>query len=48
MIYFPITFIVHIQKSNGGQWGGGGHGVNGVGWGQAPIVTPLGFSRRGP
>ena len=28
IIYFPITFIVHNQKSNGGMGGGGGHGVN--------------------
>ena len=45
MIFFPITFIVHNQKSNGGGWGGGqwGHGVNGAGGmaSQPPIVTPL-------
>ena len=33
MISFPITFIVHNQKSNRGPIGGGSHGVNGVGHG---------------
>ena len=34
-IAFPITFIVHNQKSNRGRQWGGGHRVNGGG-GMAP------------
>ena len=36
--FFPITFIVHNQKSNEGD---NAHGINGGGGGHAPIVTPL-------
>ena len=43
MGFFPITFIVHNQKSIGaGLWGA--HGVNGGGGyvhTRSPIVTPL-------
>ena len=42
IIYISITFIVHNQKSNGGEamWGGGGHGVNWGGGGACPKATP--------
>ena len=40
MIFFPITFIVHIQKSNGGQWGGGGGGGAWCEWGGVGAGPP--------
>ena len=38
--FFPITFIVHNQKSNGGGGKWGAHGANGGGGGMGPQATP--------